>query len=126
MRKYKIPLYIQSMISEENMDRITDEDECAKLFIQLIYIKQVRAKTVNYHFRQLRSMLFPTTTIIPNLLAFDNRKNVQYRFPQIETLKRYVKYMQNKRASDDDDSVANFVGLLHRAENCRSGSHDKL
>lgn len=99
-RAVEVPRYIQILLTTNRIQELQDDDEKARLFLRLLFKCKLRGTTVVRHFKHLKPNLFPTTSILPNSMAFDqaNDRPPQLRganFKQIEKLIEYVKALDS-------------------------------
>uniref|UniRef100_A0AAU8GFJ5 Tyr recombinase domain-containing protein n=1 Tax=Faxonius propinquus nudivirus TaxID=3139431 RepID=A0AAU8GFJ5_9VIRU len=94
----KLPKYIQKLIFSKKILDISNQNDCAKIFIQTLYLQNIRSSTISKYFHIIKPLLFPDTTIIPNSMVFDRNTVAQSRgigFDKIDKLIEYTKETQS-------------------------------
>ena len=81
-----IPNYVQKLIIEKALRDIKDENLRAQTFLKQMFIMKIRGSTIARHFKIIKPILFPNTTILPNSMAFDNQKSPQNRVPNLKNI----------------------------------------
>ncbi|QLI62415.1 Integrase [Dikerogammarus haemobaphes nudivirus] len=100
-KSIRLPKYIQILLRDNKINDIENDDDRARLFIKLLFKQKLRGSTINKYYQILKPTLFPTTTVIPNSMVFDQASNssAQMRgsnFQQIDLLISYVRKLDDK------------------------------
>ena len=93
-----IPNYVQKLIIEKALRDIKDENLRAQTFLKQMFIMKIRGSTIARHFKIIKPILFPNTTILPNSMAFDNQKSPQNKVPNLKNVDNLIEYIKSTKS----------------------------
>ena len=94
-----IPKYVQKMIVEKALNYIDNENQRAKIFLKELFKMKLSNTTIARHFKLIKPLLFPNTTILANSMAFDNHTLLQNKIPNFKNINNSIEYMKSTESN---------------------------
>ena len=90
-----IPSYILKLIVDTALHDILNENQRAKVFLRELFKMKLRESTIARHFKIIKPLLFPNTTVLANSMAFNNQTCRQNEFPSFENIGKLIEYIKS-------------------------------
>lgn len=100
-RLLNLPFYIKNLIFKSNLLALTDDNARAELFIRALFLQKIKSATIARHFQNVRTWLFPQTTVIPNSMVFDQHATApQMRGINFDEVKKLIDFLHETANHD--------------------------